>query len=473
MDFNELRQKVFEKTPVFGRIMKEYGHVSLQHYFSRSVSAPCLVAEDRKNELLSVVEERLRLALGPVIAAEACRELRERYAVSTADHHGPLAHPFFLSCHLAQSAALSRGTYRSIFVFSCGGVSLNNSSFPRGLLVHSPELDVVRLPLFSLKHRHESVYGLRGYTPKELESVLKHIHEHESFSADSKERLLGLVTEVYGGQRVPSGAYYADQITATNHALWKKIPGQEDYHFIMLQQEDVVVDLLVRYHLGRGTLFEKLFTSPQVLVSFEVCFDGILGAFSRENGQGTVLVWARVGGERMALKHVGNELVSDGGAYRVPLESETLREAFLQKELLPSMALSFMVLSFYYGLTCGGGFSQVNYLSDMRQAYLRFLEHSGISGDEGLVAADIETDRLTAETAYVFLSNHENQVPTTALDLALYKTADTSCYLKELSEYCTLAEAIDQLMPEFYRILYHESPPLSAPNFAYLSALYA
>jgi hypothetical protein len=472
MDFNELRQKVFEKTPVFGHILKEYGHLPLQNYFSRSISAPCLVTEDRKNELLSVVEERLRVALGPVVAAEVCRELGERYAVSTADHHGPLAHPFFLSCHLAQSAALSRGTYRSIFVFSCGGVSLNNSSFPRGLLVHTPELELVRLPLFSLKHRHESVYGHHGYTEKELEGVLKHVREHKSFSAENKGQLLSLVTEMYGAQSVLSKAYYADQITATNHALWKKIPGQEEFNFIMLQQEDIVVDLLVRYHFGRGTLLEKLFTSPQVLASFEVCFDGILGAFSRDSGQGTVLVWAQVGGERVALKHIGNELISVDGAYCVPLESQTLRDAFLQKELLPSMALSFMVLSFYYGLTCGGGFSQVNYLADMRQAYLRFLEHSGISSDEGLVAADIETDRLTAETAYVFLSNHENQVPTTALDLALYKTVDTSCYLKELSEYCTLAEAVDQLMPEFYRILYHESPPLCAQKFAYLSALY-
>lgn len=473
MNFNELRQKVFEKAPVFGQIVEKFGHVPLQRYFSRSLSAPCLVSDSRKNELLSVVEERLRVTIGPAAAAEVTQELSERYAVSTADHHGPLAHPFFLSCHLAQSAALSRGLYRSIFVFSCGGVSLNNSSFPRGLLVHTPELDLLKLPLFSLKHRHESVYGLRSYTHKELVAVYKHIQQIDSFSTEVKERLLGTTTEVYGAQNVLSETYYADQITATNYALWKKIPGQEEYNFIMIQQEDLVVDVLVRYHFGRGTLFEKLFTSPQVLASFEVCFDGILGAFSREHAQGTVLVWARVGGERVALKHVGNELVSAEGEYRVPLESESLREAFLQKELFPSMALSFMVLSFYYGLTCGGGFSQVNYLTDMRQAYLRFLEHSGTSSDEGLVAADIETDRLTAETAYVFLSNKQSQVPTTALDIALYQTVDTSCYLKELSEYCTLAEAVDQLMPEFYRILYHESPEVSAPKFAYLSALYA
>lgn len=61
------------------------------------------------------------------------RSLTKNYCISTADHHGPLGHPFFF-----QSAIL-RGLVRPdepIVNLCTSHVSLGNSSYPRGLVVH-------------------------------------------------------------------------------------------------------------------------------------------------------------------------------------------------------------------------------------------------------------------------------------------------------------------------------------------------
>ena len=52
---------------------------------------------------------------------------------------------------------------------------------------------------------------------------------------------------------------------------------------------------------------------------------------------------------------------------------EALAAALRKRELMPTMALCFIVLSFYYGLRCGGGFLQPNYLTQLKEAYARFL----------------------------------------------------------------------------------------------------
>lgn len=472
MNFHEVRQRVFEKTPVFKRIIETSGKMSLNAYFSGSIQAPCLVLEERKNELLHVVEDLLCPLIGVDSAAEARNELAERYAVSTADHHGPLAHPFFFSCHVAQAAALAQSTYRYLFVFSCAGISLNNSSFPRGLLFHDDNLALVRAPFFSLKHRRESVYALRSYTKEGVKEIVGHVNRAQLVPI-FRDRLLTAVGEIYASEQVLSMVRYADQVTATNFALWKKLPGQLAKNFISLSQEDIVVDLLVRYHLGHGTLLEKMFIEPEMLSAFETCFNGVTGAFLAEKKHGTLLVWALREGERMALWRSGNELVSEDGTYRIELTTECLRAAFIQKKLLPSMALSFVVLSFYYGLTCGGGFSQVNYLTDMKHAYLRFLEFVHASPEEKSVVSRSETERLTADISHIFLEKHNQRVSATPLDFIACENTDTESRLKELSESCTLSEAIDQLIPELYRILYRTPLSVCAPKFSFPSTLYA
>jgi hypothetical protein len=87
--------------------------------------------------------------------------LSKNYAVSTAEHHGPLGHPFFF-----QSAIL-RGLVNpeeAIVNLCTSHVSLGNSSYPRGIVfhgdgVHAPA-EYLHIPFFSAGKRMSPVFGL-------------------------------------------------------------------------------------------------------------------------------------------------------------------------------------------------------------------------------------------------------------------------------------------------------------------------
>lgn len=471
MDFEQVRQQVFAKKPLFKQTIDRYGSWSLRDYFSHISSAPCLVPEERRKELLAVLKEKIASFFGKDIAEAAVGELAERNFVSTADHHGLLAHPFFLSCHLAGSSALQETNYRYQFVFSCAGISLNNSSLPRNFLVHDENFEFLKFPFFSLKERHKSIYACEKYTHNSVETIQKKIVAHHGFSSSQRIKVLDLLWEIFGAPQVLSASSFSDQITLVNYHLWSQLPGVGETKLIFLSQEELVVDLLVRFHLGKHTLLDQLFGERSVLDAFEETFDGLVGAFSKKDSSGTLLVWGLVNGERRSLWRKNNELVTLDGTYRLPLTPEDVRQAFLKKEIMPSMALSFIVLSFYYGLVCGGGFSQVNYLTDLKEAFLNFLTKLSVFSNEEKNAAHLTTDRFTGEINYIFLEEESRRCAATALDLILYQADSTGQVLSELTHKCSLSAAIDQMIPELYRIIYHELPPAIVPPFPHPSVL--
>ncbi len=99
------------------------------------------------------------------------------------------------------------------------------------------------------------------------------------------------------------------------------------------------------------------------------------------------------------------------------LDPESIIEALENKKIYPSMALCFIVISFYYGFVCGGGFSQVNYLKNMKEAWVRIL---GILGEnrEALAVEKIPTNIFFGEVIYLF-KNQTEKNPAYSLDLLL------------------------------------------------------
>jgi len=69
----------------------------------------------------------------PSMAEKVRESLTKNYIVSTAEHMGPLGHPFFFQ------SALLRGLVNSdvsIVNLCTSHVSLGNSSYPRGIVFH-------------------------------------------------------------------------------------------------------------------------------------------------------------------------------------------------------------------------------------------------------------------------------------------------------------------------------------------------
>lgn len=108
----------------------------------------------------------------PEISSQVLESLHRNYCVSTAEHHGPMGHPFFF-----QSAIL-RGLVNpgeAIVNFCTSNVSLGNSSYPRGFVFYgdgdNAGQEYLHLPLFSAHQRMKPVFGLLAYSHENLESI--------------------------------------------------------------------------------------------------------------------------------------------------------------------------------------------------------------------------------------------------------------------------------------------------------------
>jgi len=136
------------------------------------------------------------------------------------------------------------------------------------------------------------------------------------------------------------------------------------------------------------------------------------------------------------------------------------------------MALTFIVLSFYYGLSCGGGFLQVSYLTAMKEAYRSLRQTIGAGQIEIDQLSSISADYFCGEFVLGTLSNQGRDVPATPFDFLLYANGDTAERLRDTASKRSLNEAVDQMMPELYKIVYGKATNILPPKFSYEPTLF-
>lgn len=424
MTQKEIERIVFDHRPVLKTLLDENGSLSIHDYYKKEIPS-FQTREDRKKELIATIGQKVADILGEETAESVASDLFKNYFCSTADHHQPLTHPFFSNANLAQSIANRRKGLKNILVLACSNVSLNNSSYPRGIFYHDRNLKEVRLPFFSLKNRHHPVFKLPTYKKEGL------------------KKIPGEIKDVFLNEKVLASKTYSDQITQINFALWKKVPGECDANLIYLNQEEIVSNLILNHHLSEPTLINQLLINPSFQKSFAKNFENILGAFSTENRKGTFLFWGLKDGQRVSLSAENSSFSSDS----------SLRKALQNREIFPSMALSFIVLSFYYGLPCGGGFSQINYLTEMKTAYLKLLAETNSPKEEIAAVEKTPTDIFRGEFIFTLIKNWQNTLPATLIDLILYPKPDTAQTIDDLAKGVKLENAVSYMFPEFYKII--------------------
>ncbi|MBI2038193.1 MAG: hypothetical protein HYT15_04725 [Candidatus Magasanikbacteria bacterium] len=469
-DFIRLKEKVFEKTPILKEIISEKGGKSLfEHALQyKNVQLSPLVLE-RQQELIHTISERVKNLLGDKIANSVAKQLEKYYVVSTADHHGPICHPFFLNANLISAtpyAEAADSVWQHIIVLSCANVSLNNSSFPRGLIFHSDiggYRKLRRLSFFPAKDRAASVYGFRPYTKTDLDKVKKELFaevKNGEVRQEIEDKIFEVIDGVYDKELPLAARDFTEQITQTNVNLWQRFfsPADKAPSLIYVDQESVAGDLLINFHLGKGTVIERIILDPVFEPLLSKYFNGIRGAFSAEHHNGTYLFWGLPEGQRYRKQmwRKGNELVSEDGKFRIPIHVQAIAEKLQNGELVPSMLLTFMLFSFYYGLKCMGGFYQPSYLTLMKEAYIKMMEE--IRDDKNKeVCEKTETKTICGDISLAFLGDKNGSLhQATGLDLILYGDKNTQPRLVELSKNITLGEALDSMMPLFYEVLYSQ-----------------
>ncbi len=122
---------ILDQLPSLKRLIENEGHASLfeyaqQHYRVSQESTPLFLA--RQQEFFDVLHAYVTRKFDVSMADTVIQSLSNNYAVSTAEHHGPMGHPFFFQSALLRAIIQPE---LPVINFATSHVSLGNSSYPR------------------------------------------------------------------------------------------------------------------------------------------------------------------------------------------------------------------------------------------------------------------------------------------------------------------------------------------------------
>ncbi len=464
------------RRPILGEIMEKHGKKTLREYAQDFLDVnPSPRLDDRKPELIDEVRAMTEERLGKDMADRIAKQLSRRALVSTADHHSPLCHPFWINANIITGIPLfeeKEKDHDAIIVFSFAGVSMNNASgFPRGILFHGDDHGngpIIRLPIFPDKQKMSTVIAMRPFTQEDLQRA-KHMIDEKIKNKDVTEKrgkeVQDIIDRYFYPDEVLSSPDYDTQVTKINHRFWADFFHDENGvkgdipPLLYIEIETLVTRLLLKHHMKESVslisraLFDASF-APRILQGF----NNISGAFSLEKKWGTYLFWGiDPHGHRVKLSYKDQRIASEDGAISISLTPKDIEAALKEKKIFPGMFLCYLTVSLYYGMKCLGGFCQVHDLTMTKLAWMQLLKDCG-DEEESLSLDRLQTKELGGDgmvLAYVRTSQG-SLVPATGIDLLLEKTDMRFAKFAELSRHLTLNEAMQSLLPEMYTVLYSE-----------------
>jgi len=464
-----IKRIICERRPILGQIMESHGADTLYEYTRDFMDVNKVTrAENRRQELIETAKEIIGERLGKEIGEASARQLYKLPLVSTADHHGPLTHPFFVNSNII--SALPYTDYndpdvRFLIVFSFATVSLNNSSFPRGITFHggmNGTGNFIRLPILPDRLKMGVVHGMRAMTQEDLVRAGNELSKRQKsgeLEAKRAEQVRSILDNYFGASDVLQCSDFSAQVTKMNWRLWPDLfkknaasPG-----LVYLEIETLVSELLIRHHLmNQNSLFYRLLFHPEWQRLVLELFNNLPGAFSLKDKWGTYFFWARDAKcHRVQLALGGGKLYSHDREYVYDFTPEEIVRALQEKQIFPGMSLCYLLVPLYYGMKCLGGFCQVNDLTMTKEAWVKLLSLVGEAA-ESEAALPIQTKELGGDgLVLAYLRTPKgNIVPATGIDMIMEEPKSEYNQYIALAKNITLAEAISPLLPVIYTVLY-------------------
>jgi hypothetical protein len=315
-----MRDRVFERKVFLKNIIEKLGDKSLIDY----VPGYCDVEMhpltlSRQNEFLDTFEREVTETLGAEVAARGRTQLKKTFFGSTNDHHGPINAFDAFNAHLVLALSSMNDPVHhpmdAIIVFSCCNVSLNNISFPRGVLfqVDTPQGGAMRrLSLLPSNSHACALYGYRAYEPREIEKLQKLLRQHVREGTIPKHvaaKVERVITDVFGAPECMTRRTYSAQASIIDKKMWELVFEGQPKAPVMVNvgQERLVSRLLIDHHLQRDCVMKRFLFDPNYERLIRKHFDGIYGAFSSADNSGTYMFWGRAAnGQRIQMIRTGD-----------------------------------------------------------------------------------------------------------------------------------------------------------------------
>lgn len=441
-NLSELKEAVFSKQKILAKLYTESAQKSLFEYVN---GWPVSLPSENTGIFFGWVKKLLLRIYPAEFAEEVLKDAVQNPLVSTIDHHGILNHPFFVNSNLIYS---QRENIKCLLCFSTAGVSLNNSSWPGCLLVTGQDGRPRRFSFFPDKIKNQAVLGARAISLSDVETVIGHIKSADFLNQENKSRLFGLVDEIFSRQEIFGFGDFSAQSSLVSGLLWNKIFPHAPV-LVYLPLEELVSTIIIGEIAGdKNNILHKLFFTQKGWDSVEKYFQGSLGGFSGKH-KGSFLFWGLKNGRRAHLARQGQVLADYD--FSVPPDAEKIVGMLEAKQLYPTTLMCFLTL-LYYGLTCLGGFNQVNWLTDTKEKFIGLLKEWGEEGFAEKIAK-IPTENF-AEGSLAFAVNGQGGIyKPTGLDLFLQNDPNIYERYRQLALKITLGESIDAQLPEIYKVI--------------------
>ncbi len=446
MDIQEkldaMRGEVFGKQVILRDIYREHGNKNIAEYV-RACKIPSLTSVKAvTSKFFTALEKILANVYGEETARGALAQLKKEPLVSTIDHHGVLNHPFFINSNLFYS--LKKTPY--LVCLPSAGVSLNNNtSWSACLLVTGNKGQLQRFSFFPDRQKTLTAWSAPAFGSGNVERVHAAIGR-SSFSEQTKTDMLALLLQFTAGGALKLKNFSLQAQTLSTN-LWSLIfPSAPKLLYVPI--EDLAGQAIDDSFGDSGALLTKLLCGPESWQLAEKYFLGSPGAFSG-NQKGSFLFWG-VGptGRRVSLRREGSKLV--GKNFSVELNTRTIGQALAQRQVYPTSLVCFMVL-LLGGLTCLGGFNQVDWLTGIKEKLVSMLGELGeVDAATNLMKAETKN---FAEGNLAFLPQGEKIIKPTGVDIYLQKNSGLYKKFQELGNAVTLKESIDSILPGIYRAI--------------------
>ena len=440
--------------PAIDDMLEQYGDSSLAEYLGRighRELPEILPSED----LLEAVESHLTPFFGRETASRAAAVLGRQRCLSTANHHH-----FSFDYSTVQDTLLyeqwlrKRGETEGIVpIFAAANVHLQNSAFPRGILIYDcglPEKKL-KLPLFPHKMKHTCVAGIGGVDSSMVQAArtrLRQVKENGTIGLAMYHAISEFYETIVMSDAAQGCGSYRAQTTVVNEQLSRRYFTDRSPRYLWMPMEDITSELLQKDLRQEEGLLNRLLFHPPLRACLMGQLDGVSGCWTGSSA-GTHFFWGLDGRGVLFAMHLetaqGETLLtgtdSAGGAVTVPFAAGPVCEHLRRRTLLPSLFLIFLELYFLRDYTVFGGYYQPTYLKKMQTGLVQALGELGLFRREAEILRE-KVSHLTLGPTYLLRDRGDGPYRVSTAEL-----------LEEPISTAELEEALEMSVLDSYEML--------------------
>jgi hypothetical protein len=399
--------------------LTDFGSLNVDNFLRLSVK-PLQKGYQSCDSFFDVVYRQVFSLLGETIAQKTVRNLKQNRMVMTANHHGVDYFAQSVQGSLLFSMLLSslNPKCRTIPIFSCGNVPLNNLTYPRGLMVYQANPSSIKdiplkIPVYSDRLKRSIVSSVNAFNLDMIRSAqnkIKRLVSKNVLSDGLASTINTILEEDYGSESVLNADSYSRQSTLVNHRLWKRLFSEAATasDIVYIELEKIVADLLEIDFSDEKSLAWAVMFDPELrelvlneLDGERICWNNnklsarlqleLLTGNKRKkiSNCGTHFFWGIDSSFRripLCIESAGsNEYLlkgkdDQGENWKIPFKPEFIIKGLKEGRLLPSLFTSYLTVSLARAITCIGGYYQGVYLPLIQKGVVKALEQIGSYG---------------------------------------------------------------------------------------------